>query len=82
MERAATLYGAGEGLRATVGAPLSPSEEPQHEAFLQEARTALGGDRFTRVWECGLDMDLEAAIAFALGHSPAMLTVSAPCAPV
>lgn len=65
MERAATLYGAGESLRAIVGAPLAPSESPEHSACLDVARSALGLDVFTSAWEHGLAMDLEEAVAFA-----------------
>jgi tetratricopeptide (TPR) repeat protein len=67
MARAGTLYGAGEALRAAVGAPLSPSEVPQHNLSLDVARTALGEPAFALVWERGMHMDLEAAIAFAGG---------------
>ncbi len=65
MERAGTLYGAGEALRMAVGAPLSPSEVPQHDLFLDEARTALGDQSFSRAWDRGTHMDLDAAIVFA-----------------
>jgi len=59
------LYGAGEALRIAVGAPLSPSEVPQHEASLREARVSLGEEMFTCAWDRGLRMDLEAAISVA-----------------
>jgi tetratricopeptide (TPR) repeat protein len=65
MGRAGTLYGAEEALRTLVGAPLSPSEAPEHGMSLDAARTALGEDAFKRAWDRGLVMDLEAAIAFA-----------------
>lgn len=65
MERAGTLYGAGEALRTAVGAPLSPSEAPQHDVSLNAARSALGEETFTHVWKRGVDMDLDAAISFA-----------------
>jgi predicted ATPase/DNA-binding XRE family transcriptional regulator len=69
MARAGTLYGAGEALRAAVGAPLSPSEVPQHDLSLDVARTALGEPAFALAWERGIHMDLVAAIAFAGGSS-------------
>lgn len=65
MERAATLYGAGEALRIAVGAPLSPAEQTQHAVFLEAARTAVDGAAFARAWDRGGKMNLEAAIAFA-----------------
>ncbi len=70
MERAGTLYGAGEGLRNAVGAPLSPSELPQHEAALNAARGALGDEGFACAWDRGIQMALEAAISFAQGTAP------------
>ena len=80
MERARTLYGAGEALRGAVGAPLAPSEVPEHEASLQAARLALDGEAFARVWDRGIHMDLEAAISFArdpvrLVEEPSVSTV-------
>jgi hypothetical protein len=65
MERAGTLYGAGDALRTVVGAPLSPAEQTQHAVSLEAARTALGRETFARAWGRGLEMDLEMAIAFA-----------------
>jgi tetratricopeptide (TPR) repeat protein len=65
MERAGTLYAAGDALRTAVGAPLSPAEQTQHTAALEAARTALGAEAFTRAWELGVEMTLEEAIVFA-----------------
>jgi predicted ATPase/DNA-binding XRE family transcriptional regulator len=65
MERAGTLYGAGEALRIAVGAPLSPSEVPQHNLSVEVTRTALGEQAFSLAWERGVQMDLDAAIEFA-----------------
>jgi hypothetical protein len=65
MERAGTLYGAGDALRTAVGAPLSPAEQAQHAKSLEAARTTLGAEAFRRAWEAGVEMKLEEAIAFA-----------------
>jgi hypothetical protein len=65
MERAGTLYGAGDALRTLLGAPLSPAEQIQHAVSLQAAGTALGGVAFRRAWDRGVEMNLAAAIAFA-----------------
>jgi predicted ATPase/transcriptional regulator with XRE-family HTH domain len=65
MERAGTLYGAGDALRTAVGAPLSPAEQVQHAVSLEAARTALGADTFMRAWKRGVEMTLEEAIVFA-----------------
>jgi predicted ATPase/transcriptional regulator with XRE-family HTH domain len=65
MERAGTLYGAGDALRTALGAPLSPAEQIQHAVSLQAAGTALGGVAFRRAWDRGVEMNLAAAIAFA-----------------
>ena len=67
MERAGTLYGAGEALRAAVGAPLSPSEVPQHTLSVDVARSALGEPAFSLAWDRGVHMDLDTAIVFAGG---------------
>jgi tetratricopeptide (TPR) repeat protein len=65
MERAGTLYGAGDALRTAVGAPLPPAEQTQHTTPLEMARTALGVEAFTRAWQRGAEMTLEEAIVFA-----------------
>ncbi len=65
VERAVSLYGAGEALRSAVGAPLPPSETPQHEASVRAARNAVDGTSFTAAWERGTHMDVEEAIEFA-----------------
>lgn len=65
MERACTLYSAGETLRTTLGAPLSPTEQTDHNLSVEVARSRLSPQAFTRAWERGTDLTLEDAVAFA-----------------
>ena len=64
MERAGTLYGAGEALRTAVGATLSPSEAPLHRESLDAVKTALGQESFARTWDLGSHMDVDTAVHF------------------
>ena len=64
--RAARLWGAGEGLRVRIGAPLPPSRRAEYEQSVASARGQLEEDEFTAAWNDGREMSLELAVAYAL----------------
>jgi hypothetical protein len=65
-ERAAHLFGAAEGLRAAMGAPLPPADRTEHDRSVAAVRSALGEEAFAAAWAEGRALTLEAAITLAL----------------
>lgn len=52
-ERAARLLGAAEALRRTIGAPLPPGRQPEHERTIMAVREASGEQSFAAAWTAG-----------------------------
>ena len=67
-ERAARLFGAAEGLREVMGAPLPPADRAGRDRSVAAVRSALGEEAFAAAWAEGRAMSLEAAVAFALAE--------------
>jgi DNA-binding CsgD family transcriptional regulator/tetratricopeptide (TPR) repeat protein len=70
-ERAATLFGAAEALRETIGAvayQYSPEEEAWLEPYLEAARSSLEETLWEAAWTEGQGMTLEKAIEYALSE--------------
>ncbi len=60
---AARIWGAAERLREVIGVPLPPNERSLYDRRVAAARTALGDEvLFSRSWQEGRNLDLEAAI--------------------
>jgi non-specific serine/threonine protein kinase len=68
-ERAARLFGAAEGLRDAVGAPVLAFYRSDYEEAIVRARDAVGPHVFDQCWREGRAWTLEAAVAYALGES-------------
>jgi predicted ATPase/class 3 adenylate cyclase len=64
---AATLWGASESLRDSIGAPLYELDRERHERMYQRMRDALGEEAFSDAWRVGRAMTLEDASHFAMG---------------
>jgi tetratricopeptide (TPR) repeat protein len=64
--RAATLLGAAEAIRQTVGAVIPPSAQGAYERTVGQVKAELGDGCFDVVWQEGQAMPLEQAIACAL----------------
>ncbi|HET8850922.1 MAG TPA: protein kinase [Ktedonobacteraceae bacterium] len=60
---AARLWGAAEGLRATIGLPISPVERVPYEQAVAAARAQLGEKAFAAAWAEGRAMTPEQALA-------------------
>jgi non-specific serine/threonine protein kinase len=67
-ERAARLFGAAATTRETVGASLFAFYREEYENYFDEARNALGPERFDSLWAEGRAMTLEQAAAFVLNE--------------
>ena len=77
MERAATLFGAADALRATMGAPLPPAHERWYRAHAEAARDSLGEARFEELRTRGRAMGIERAVAYALAQTASRTLVTA-----
>jgi predicted ATPase/DNA-binding XRE family transcriptional regulator len=67
-DAAVRLFAATDALRRMVGAaPVSPFEldRPRHQRAFEDARQALGVERFAAAWAAGAALSLEAAVAEA-----------------
>ena len=71
FERACRLWGAMAQVREEIGAPFVASERAEHERNVLAARAALGDAVFESACQEGRDMNLEQAIAHALGSHAA-----------
>ena len=68
-EQAARLFGAAASLREALGAPLPPSEQPEHDQNLAALRETLGEAAFTAAYEAGRALNWEQAAAYAFGET-------------
>jgi hypothetical protein len=69
FERAARLLAAGEVAFEATGAVMDPGPVADFRHDLAATREALGEAAFERAWQEGRSMDLERAVAFALGET-------------
>jgi predicted ATPase/uncharacterized protein HemY/DNA-binding XRE family transcriptional regulator len=70
LQRAVQLFSAAAGLRAALGAPLPPAEQPWYDRLIVDVRRVLGEDAFTSAWASGEALQLDQAIALALEAIP------------
>lgn len=70
-ERAATLFGAAEALRAAAQAEMMPVERREYEAACELARTSADPAAVDRALAEGRRLDADQAVAFALADLPA-----------
>jgi non-specific serine/threonine protein kinase len=80
--RAARLWGAGDAIRRRVGAAPHPQWQVELERHVTAVRTRLGDGAFDNAWAEGGALDLEQAVAYALGaeasESPRLTAASEP----
>jgi non-specific serine/threonine protein kinase len=69
-ERAARLFGAAEGLRQAIAAPLPPGESAPTEQARKATVAALGRHAFDVTHSEGRMLTLEQAVAYALESQP------------
>jgi hypothetical protein len=66
LEHAARLFGAADGQRETLEAPLPASERAEHARSLAALRAAMGEEAFSMATAAARAMSLEAAVRHAL----------------
>jgi len=69
--RAARLFGAVEGLRATIQAPLWPAEQVERDRHTQALAAQMDETERAAAWAEGRTLTLEQAVAEALEMTPA-----------
>jgi len=72
--RAAGLFGAAEGLREAIGAPLPPNERVAYDDAVADLRAVLGDRTWEQYWTAGRALPLEQAVALARTWNPAAVT--------
>jgi hypothetical protein len=71
--RAARLLGAADRVRASIGAPLAPMQQPDHARQAAAAEANLGSTAFAAAWAAGRGLPLEEVVSEALSLTAAML---------
>jgi tetratricopeptide (TPR) repeat protein len=66
LPQAARMYGAAQGLRDALSAPLAPNEQPRHQDLLAALQQSMGEAAFQAAWDAGHALSWEAATAEAL----------------
>jgi predicted ATPase len=64
--RAATLFGAAEGLRELIGLPMTPIERVEYEREVNDLHSNMEETSFRKAWSEGRALSMEQAIALAL----------------
>lgn len=77
-ERAPVLFGASTEFRAALGRPLENNDAAEFETRVSEAKRRLGENLFTRRFEEGRRLGVEAAIGLVLNPSPVPPAPSGP----
>jgi hypothetical protein len=72
---AARLWGAHAALSTEAGHELDRFRAIERDELLEWARSSLGDEEFTRLFDVGAAMTLDEAIAHALEHDPATQSV-------
>ncbi len=64
-QRAATLFGASQGIREDIGAPVLGPDHARLGDAIAAAAAALGDEAFSAAHQAGLQMSVEQAVALA-----------------
>jgi hypothetical protein len=74
VERAATLFGASDAARASIGAQRQPDQQILYDRWLARTLARLDTNTYSTRYEDGRALTLEEACAFALGHEAALIS--------
>jgi hypothetical protein len=69
-QRAARLFGAAEGLRASANSPMAGQERGEYEQNVAALRALLDAKALEAAWAEGRAMTLDEAAAYAVGAGP------------
>jgi non-specific serine/threonine protein kinase len=70
LERAATLFGASDGVRASIGAQRQPDQQILYDRWLARTLAGLDTKTYSTRYEDGRTLGLDDACAFAVGAEP------------
>jgi len=73
-ERAATLFGASDAVRASIGAKRQPDAQILYDRWLARTLAHLDAHTYSRHYEDGRALTLDEACALALGRDPALIS--------
>jgi hypothetical protein len=66
--RAARLLGAAEVLRETLSNTMMPAEREERDLNVAALKEKMDGDALQEAWQDGRALDMETAVALALGE--------------
>ena len=70
-ERAATLFGASDAVRTSIGAQRQPDHQILYDRWLARTLARLDTNTYSRLYENGRMLTVDGACALALGVEPA-----------
>jgi predicted ATPase/DNA-binding SARP family transcriptional activator len=74
VERAALLFGASDAVRASIGAQRQPDNQILYDRWLARSLSRLDTNTYSRRYEDGRALTLDAACDLALGRSEALVS--------
>jgi hypothetical protein len=74
VERAATLFGASDAVRASIGAQRQPDQQILYDRWLARTLAGLDTNTYATHYEDGRALTLDEACSFALGRSEALIS--------
>jgi predicted ATPase len=74
VERAATLFGASDAARASIGAQRQPDHQILYDRWLARTLAHLDTNAYSIHYESGRALTLDEACALALGHQSALVS--------
>ena len=74
VERAATLFGASDAARASIGAKRQPDSQILYDRWLARTLAHLDTNAYSKHYERGRALTLDEACALAIGHESALVS--------
>ena len=74
VERAATLFGASDAARASIGAKRQPDHQILYDRWLARTLAHLDTNAYSMHYEAGRALTLDEACALAIGHESALVS--------
>ena len=74
VERAATLFGASDAARASIGAKRQPDHQILYDRWLARTLAHLDTETYSTHYENGRALTIDEACTLALGRNPALIS--------